>query len=164
MNMSVSCPRRHYPRCLCPLFFLADKQVRGFLRGIGIHDFDLDSVRRNSIGNAMYLSNMHHTDSSSRILIVKENGSIEKRTSHGKIAFLDDQQTIVAWINDFKQGVSFRNDELINGPIESFDIDYGGNYFIVRIPKSDTQIFGLLIKILTWRNGFTCRTHIPWER
>jgi len=129
-----------------PPVFLADKSVRGFLRGVGINDFDLDAVRRSSVGDVLYLSSIYQTKASSSILIVKENGSIEKRSSDGKIVFFDDQQSIVAWINDFKQGVFFRNGERINGPIESFDMDYGGNYFIVRIPKGDTQIFRLADK------------------
>jgi len=86
-------------------------------------------VRRNSDGTRVYL----YAGPDSRelgILVVEKGRIVRQITRPAQLAYLDDQGQFVAWSDDLRRGVTFRNGTHLEINLASLDVDPDGRYFV----------------------------------
>ena len=125
----------------------------------------LKNVRRNGMGTKLYCVGLN--DNNKKTVFVLSATTNWFMPCPGAIAFLNEQQEIVAWTDDYKQGIHLRGGQFLTLPLNAlFDIDPSGEYFIIgekpsrtwlgRINSPETRICltnNLLAQSIFTRNG-----------
>jgi hypothetical protein len=85
-------------------------------------------VRRNSAGSRVYL----YEWPKARGLMIVEGGRVVRQMQRpAERAFLNDDEQFVAWSDDLQKGVAFIDGSHRDLRSGEFDVDPGGNYFVI---------------------------------
>mgnify|MGYP001591409589 CR=1 FL=1 len=123
----------HYYRDVPHLFAYKHDDLLNYVKKAGYSDFSLDKVTRNSTGTILYLHNFYRSDKNTLILSVSARGNIKKILPPAKFVHLNDIGEFVAWTDDIKQGVHFRNGKFHSViPIFGyFGVDPSGKFYFI---------------------------------
>jgi hypothetical protein len=102
-------------------------------------DGRLKSVRRGDSGKELYCVGID--GEGRKTLFILSGTSNRSIPCPGTIVFANGQQEIVAWTDDYKQGVHFRSGQVLTLPPHAlFDVDPSGQYFIIGEKPSSTWL------------------------
>ncbi len=104
-----------------------------YVQNLGFPDFNVDEIRRNSTGTALYFYNFYTGNNTSKIFSVSADGEPVKLNPPAKFAYLNDKNEFVVWFDDIKKGIHFQNGTIRNIiPIFGyFGIDPSGQFFFI---------------------------------
>ena len=85
-------------------------------------------VRRNSAGSRVYL---YEWPEGHGVMIVEGGRVVRQIQRPAQLAFLNDDEQFVAWTDDLKKGVTLIDGSHRDLRSGQFDVDPGGNYFVV---------------------------------
>jgi hypothetical protein len=104
------------------------KLVMDYLNKLGYSDVYPDKIERNSSGTRLYLRDFKDNI----LLSISGNGKIKEFPSRARFIYLNEKEEIVAWYDDIKKGIHFRNAAVLAVPLfTAFGIDPGGKFFFV---------------------------------
>jgi hypothetical protein len=126
------------------LFTYSHNDILGLLKKAGYIDFNPGEIRKNSAGNILYLNDLYRNSKDPMIVSVSKGGLVKKLVSPAKIAYLNDKGEFVAWFNDIKKGIQFKNGITKNVFFGgTFDVDASGQYFILETAPGITGVFSI---------------------
>lgn len=100
------------------------------------HYFDL---RRDSNGSSLYFH--YRYDKKNKILKVTARDDPKILSSPSHYSSLNDQEEFVAWTDDIKKGIHFKNGNILHVPLHSIlEIDPSGQYFFIVDAVRSTKI------------------------
>ena len=114
--------------------------VAKVLREGGIAVDSVDWLRRDAFGTKLlaFISSQHSPET--RLVTITSTG-LSSVVSPGSRAFTNREGAWVAWTDDYTKGVHFRGGELLELPeFALFDIDPGGDYFIIGDPPNSAWL------------------------
>ena len=115
------------------LFAYKRDDILNHIKKVGYSDFSPDEITRNSTGTSLYLHNYYRADKGSIILSVSAGGNIKRIVPPAKFAHLNDTNEFVAWTDDIKQGVHFKNGKFrsVIPLFGYFGVDPSGQFFFI---------------------------------
>jgi len=130
---------------------MADSHEQGFYsydrRGVGAflkaHDLqgNLDWIRRNNAGDKLYVFLYDKADPDNRRIAIVRKDGVSVRVAPGIRAFFNERDEVVAWSADFKKGINFTNQFVLQLPQYSFfDVDPSGKHFVIGEKPSKTWV------------------------
>lgn len=127
------------------LFGYKHENILDYLKERRYTDFELDEIRRDSAGTRLYLFNYYRNDKASIILSVSCGGRINKLTPPAKFSYLNDQEDFVAWFDDIKQGIHFKDGTTLKSPLlgmifSSFEVDPSGKLFFIKNESKSIEL------------------------
>lgn len=114
------------------------QDVVEFLRASGVPDFSLSEMRRNGRGSTLFL--LDHYGRKREVLAVHDEGRIQVIRAPGDIFYLSDDGTPIAWTDDLKGGLSFRNGYLLPLVQGKLSVDPSGRYFLAQVEPNIMEI------------------------
>ena len=101
--------------------------LSSFLGHLGYRDYP-SNVRRNSSGARLYIYQWRQGGPG--VLVIEHGMVVQILTRPAETAYLNDEGQFVAWFNDLKIGVSFRDGaQSALSRLRGFGVDPGGRYF-----------------------------------
>ena len=140
-DATSGCPDMPYK-----LFFYNQKDILSYIHKKGYPDFNIDEIRRNSLGTSIYCYNYYRPTKDTVILSLSQDGKITKLSPPARFAYLDNNKKFVAWIDDNNKGyVRFINGKTVYSPVlgkifSSFEIDPGGTYYFIKPDKDKINV------------------------
>ncbi|HEY1371572.1 MAG TPA: hypothetical protein VGH50_03820 [Candidatus Binatia bacterium] len=119
------------------LFVYSRDDVAGLLKKNGYNTNSLSKMGRNSHGTALYFDFNDRRE----IVVVDAKGIQERIKKPARGAFMNDERQFVAWTEDVKKGIRFRDGSTLEPPkFAPFGVDHGGEYYFFESAPQRTQI------------------------
>lgn len=122
------------------VFSYSSKELESALVSNFAFSGDLQSVRRNSLGTGLRFLGVIKPSGEVFVMTLSSLGR-RMTKAPGRIAYLNDQDDVVAWTDDVKQGINFASGYLLRLPKYGlFDVDPSGKHFVIGEKPSSTWI------------------------
>jgi len=122
----------HYYTDVPHLFVYKHDDLLNYVKKAGYSDASLDEVTRNSTGTILYLHDYYRADKRNIILSVSAGGEIKKILPPSGGGYLNDQGEFVAWVDDVKKGLRFKNGYFRDiVPSGYFGVDPSGKFYFI---------------------------------